>query len=790
MNESMKKLMKYNQIYLFALLALLLMACSGNDEKIGEPDTITFLSQAGSFEGSSELGQWQSGDQIGAYMFESGTTIPVNNASNVIYTAGSTGAITTFSSTTPLQFPDNKSLVSFAAYYPYSSAVSNLLYSISLADQTDGTSNHDLMTATTAQGEVMSASVSMNFRHQLTKVVFRFVDKNGTALSPTALTIDGMNTTAYCNIATDEIQHASGVRTIAAYKPANGEYEAYLLPVTVDANTHWVKYTMNGNSFEWSLAQVQGGLPALQAGYKYTFTLNQDDLTAPAKVAIERGSITPWDNQNYEDGGSADPITNYTVFPANAARGVFKDSYLKLTFDSGPPTVGTTGTIRVYKAADNTLIDEINMADTQPRFANNGTLNSKMDILGKVGNNGGRHRVVNYNPITIEGNAAIIKLHYDCLDYNTKYYVVIDKGVIGHADFNGISGSSKWTFTTKAEPAVPTDDAHTVTVGGDTSTADFRTIQAAIDFLASKITNTNQKTVYVQNGTYEELLFMRGVNNMTIKGESREGVIIRYTNYDGFNGGTGGSGVISNRTMGSTVSAGGGRAVILVERVDKFRLENLTLENTHVKSNSGDQAEVIYANNDTNQGMIIFHCNLLSFQDTLNLKGFGWFYDCLIAGDVDFIWGSPIAAFFEKCEIRSRGNGYVLQARVAENNKGFVFVNCDLTTTGEATQMYLCRTTGNASYFDNITFANCKMADIYATYGWGYSSGASGTAPTPATGTLANGYKMYNCTNSSGGAMTINNASLAYQLTESEFNAGFSTVAQVLSRYADVSWFQ
>jgi len=132
----MKKFMKYNQIYLFALLALLFMACSGDDEKVSESDAITFLSQAGSFSGSSELGQWQSGDQIGVYMFESGTTIPLSNASNVIYTAGSTGAITTFSSTTPLQFSGNESLVSFAAYYPYSSAVSNLLYPISLADQT------------------------------------------------------------------------------------------------------------------------------------------------------------------------------------------------------------------------------------------------------------------------------------------------------------------------------------------------------------------------------------------------------------------------------------------------------------------------------------------------------------------------------------------------------------------------------------------------------------------------------------------------------------------------------
>lgn len=784
--------MKYYQIYFFTLLALLFTACSGDDEKTIESDPITFVSQVGSFSGSSETGEWQSGNQIGAFMFELGATTPLDNSSNVIYAAGSTGTTAAFSSVTPLRYPADGTMVSFTNYYPYSPVAADLLYPISLACQRDGTRKHDLMVARSAQHHSIhtSPNVSMTFQHQLSKVAFRFVDKNGMALSPSMLTIEGMYTTANFNIATTTIQNASNATTITAHKPANGDYEAILLPVALDADTHWVDYTMDGNSFKWNMTHVQGGLKALQPGYKYTFTLNQDDLTTPAVVEIENGSITPWDNQNYEDGGNADLMTNYTVFPVNAATDVFKDTYLKLAFNSGSPTIGTAGSIRVYRADDNTLVDEINMSDQQPRFSSNGTLNSKMDILGKVGNNGGRHRVVNYNPVTIEGNTAVIKLHYDCLDYNTKYYVVIDKGVIGHADFRGISGSSKWTFTTKTEPAVPDDNAHTVTVGGDTSKADFRTIQAAIDFLASKISNTDQKTVYVQNGTYEELLFMRNVNLLTIRGESREGVIIRYTNYDGFNGGTGGSGTITDRTMGATVSAGGGRAVLLLERVDKFRLENLTMENTHVKSNSGDQAEVIYANNDTNQGITIINCNLLSFQDTLNLKGFSWFYNSLIAGDVDFIWGSPIAALFEKCEIRSRGNGYVLQARVAKDNKGFVFLNCDLTATSTETQTYLCRTTGNASYFDNITFANCKMADNYGTYGWGYSGGGSGTAPNPAPGTLANGYKIYHCTNPDGGTIAINNAHLAYTLTEDEFREGFSTPAVVLAGYTDMSWFQ
>lgn len=782
--------MKYYQIYSFVLLAMLFVACSTDDDKITDSDPIAFISQSASFTGSSEAGQWESGDQIGAFMTVLGSTTPLGNSSNITYAAETTGATATFSSTTPLKYPDDGTMVSFVAYYPYSSEVSNLVYPISLSNQADGTRKHDLMTAQSQrQSKYTSANVPMTFKHQLSKVVFKFVDKNGNALSPTVLTIEGMNTTADFNIGTSMVQNASGTTTITPFKSASGDHEAIVMPVTLNANTHMINYTIDGKSIEWSLTDVLGGLSALQAGNKYTFTLNHDDLAIPATVEIESGSITPWDNQSYEDGGTAHLIINYTTFPANEATDVFKDTYLKIDFESAP-AVGTAGRIRVYKASDNTLVDEINMADEQPRFASNGKLNSKMDILGKVGNNGGRHRVVNYNPVTIEANTAIIKLHYDNLDYNTQYYVVVDKGVIDHTDFNGITGPTKWTFTTKSEPTVPTDNDHTVTVGGDNSNADFRSIQAAIDFLASKVSNADQKTVFVQNGTYEELLFMRGVNNLTIKGESREGVIIRYANSDGFNGGTGGSGVVSNRTPGSTIGAGGGRAVLLLERSDKIRLENLTMENTHVKNNSGDQAEVIYANNDTNQALSIINCNILSFQDTLNLKGYVWFYNSLIAGDVDFIWGSPIAALFENCELRSRGDGYIIQSRSSEDNKGFVFLNCELTTTGDATQMFLSRTTGNASYFDNITFGNCKMADIYGTYGWGYSSGGSGTAPNPAVGTLANGYKMYNNTNLSGAPITINNESLAYKLTETEFNEEFSSAEKVLSKYADVSWFK
>jgi hypothetical protein len=42
--------------------------------------------------------------------------------------------------------------------------------------------------------------------------------------------------------------------------------------------------------------------------------------------------------------------------PAQGAEGVCVDTHLTLTFDD-PPTLGTTGTIRIYDASDDKVVD-------------------------------------------------------------------------------------------------------------------------------------------------------------------------------------------------------------------------------------------------------------------------------------------------------------------------------------------------------------------------------------------------------------------------------------------------
>lgn len=784
--------MKFVNIILFGMLPLLAASCSDDDKPAETPDPISFISEANPYTRLNQEGDlWLAGSKLGVYMMETGTFTPLENSANVLYTAEADGASAKFTSTSAFYFPEDGSKVDFIGYYPYSAEVNNLIYPINLANQSAGSAAHDLMRATSRTGFslISTREVPMSFSHQLSKVIFQFKDTEGEAVSPEQLLIKGMNTTAGYDLTNATLQNEATPIDITPYKTSGGAFEAVVLPFDITA-THTIEYTIDGEPYTWSLADTESKLSIAKANSKYTFTITHEKGVEPVgTVDVDGSSVSPWqDGESGNSDASAELVINYDVFPANGTANAYKDTYLKLMFKGMAPTIGKTGKIRVFKADDNTLVDEIDMADTHVKFSNGGRLHTKMDILGAgIGN---RYRVVNYQPMTIEGQTVTIKLHYNKLEYNTRYYVLIDSRAIRHNDFFGIKDATQWTFTTKEAPPVPTDTGHTVTVGGDGANTDFRTIQAAMDFLAVNIAKDEQKTVLIQNGVYEELLFLRDVNNVTIKGESRDGVIIRYDNYDDLNGGTGGSAIIDPKAeMGTTVANAGGRCIFLVEGVDKLRFESLTIENVHVKTGSGDQAETIYANND-NKAIMFVNCNLLSCQDTLNLKGFCWFYNSLIAGDVDFIWGSPAAALFENCEIRSVNDGYILQARVAQNNKGFVFLNCELTTTGKANSMYLSRTAGGSNYFDNITFVKCKMADIYGTYGWGRAGGASGTEPNPSVADLQNGYKVYGCTNLEGGNIIINNSQYAYTLTEDEYQTHYSSKEVILSAYTGgVNWF-
>lgn len=474
------------------------------------------------------------------------------------------------------------------------------------------------------------------------------------------------------------------------------------------------------------------------------------------------------------------PALPTAAFPAPQEQAVNVDAPLKLVFDS-QPALGAGGSIRILRKSDDALVDVIRTS-------------GETDTLGYPGQT--LVRKVNTTPIKIDGNTVTIRPHSNKLAYGTEYYVAIADGVfsgatLGGTPFAGIGKAAGWLFATRASAPA----ASTVTVDDD-GAADFRSLQGALNYAMQNFAKSTPVTINVRNGTYDELLYLNGKDNVTIKGESRDGVVIQYTNYDSLNLGTGAS--QSGTVAGSPA---GGRAVMLVESADMLTLDTLTLKNTTIRSPSiSAQAETIYFNSEGR--LVAKNASFYSEQDTLNLKGWSWFYQTLVAGNVDFIWGGSHAALFEASEIRSVGDsasassgGYVLQARVpAAGDIGYVFLNSTLThgpgpgpLHGDVPNgaTYLARSPGGTATWDNIAFINCKMDAHVASVGWAGPGVNGQPAPNPAVPSAAAGWREYGSTDLSGAPLNLAARVGGYTLTDADVANRFATRAKVFAAYGN-----
>ena len=519
-------------------------------------------------------------------------------------------------------------------------------------------------------------------------------------------------------------------------------------------------------------------LNPLKAG---TATITFTSDTTPSLTRTVVATIAP---------GFVQPTTTYDLTgrtsPVAGDSAAYVDTRLTLTLDS-PPTLGTTGSVRIFRKSDDVVVDVIKLTQETNAFGYTG-----QDQL----------RVINVSSLVkVAGNVVTITPHTDKLAYGTEYYVAIGDGVLTGASlagtaFTGIGRAGNWSFVTRAAPLTTLTS---LTVDDD-GPADFRTVQGALNYFMKNAAKDTAVTVNLKNGTYEEALFLRAKNNVSIIGESRTGAVIQYRNHETLNSGSGASQVVGSGTPA------GGRAVFLMETSDLLTLDTLTLSNTTMRSAAASaQAETIYFNNDTGR-LVAKHANFTSEQDTLQLKGYAWFYQSLVAGNVDFIWGNNRVSLFEESEIRSLGDstsatsgGYVVQARtVAATDKGFVFLNSTLThgvgpgsndvPSGASAATYLARSPGGTASFDNVAFVSCKMDNHVIPVGWAYNT-AGQPVPNPATATAASGWREYGTTDLLGTALDLSTRAGGYALTASDVTAGFSSRAQIFSAFnSNAGW--
>ena len=530
-------------------------------------------------------------------------------------------------------------------------------------------------------------------------------------------------------------------------------------------------------TFQWSVVEGAGS---------YGWKLSQDGSQFKSGTATGRNvvieGLAPGTTYGFSvcaigKGGSSEysavleATTEGTVPtpPDPSAKVVCVDAPIVIEYSS-TPVLGSSGLIQVLKA-DGTVVDRIDMADiTTVDILSDGTMipkgadadagkiaigndykfNTFMDAL-----HSSNYRAVHYTPVRVNGKTLEIKLHNEALSFGETYTVKVDAAVAGLT-------ADDVTFTTKARPS-----GNTLKVAADGS-ADFCTVQGALSF-ASTLGKDNEVTVEIAAGTYQEMLFLRNKNNITLKGASREGVVIAYPNNDSYETGSGAS-LTSKPSVGASIGKSGGRCLFLVESCDNLKLEDLTIENTYSIPSHKGQAETIYFN--SQYRMTIENCSLISWQDTFLTKGKVWVHKSLIAGHVDYIWGYPEACLFEDCEIRSRAGGYIVQARIpSASYAGFVFLNCRLTAAEgvSAGTMYLARSGGDTSVYDNVVFVNCTMDSVIAPAGWfGPSVNSGAKKPTPEAATATSGWREFGSVKPDGSSASGSRNAYGLVLTSSE----------------------
>jgi pectinesterase len=426
--------------------------------------------------------------------------------------------------------------------------------------------------------------------------------------------------------------------------------------------------------------------------------------------------------------GAPTQTTKYSRFPTNSAININPDTHLELTFQS-VPVLGNSGRIRIYDAADDRLIDHLDLSippgptATTPspnaiytpvpypyvsgRFTNANTKpgtpsgaadptpdNYQLTIIG------GFTDAFHFYPVIIHDRTATIYPHNNLLEYGKTYYVTIDPGVLTPKDnsFSGITGKTEWSFKTKARPRT---DSNILVVSAD-GTGDFNTVQGALDSIPDY--NPKHVTVFIRNGMYEEIVYFRNKTNITILGEDRDKVVVFYANNEVFNPHP--VNIKTNEVQGAFPSR---RAAFAVDHSSKIHLINLT-----IKTTAYGQAEGLLLNGEE---IIISNATIVGSGDALQSNGSVYFTNSRIVGDGDTILGRG-PAFFNNCELSS-GGPFMWIRNTAENH-GNVFLNCKFQTRGtQKTVLARAPTNGGKNYpYCEAVLINCVLAGIDPA-GWG-----------------------------------------------------------------------
>jgi pectin methylesterase-like acyl-CoA thioesterase len=230
---------------------------------------------------------------------------------------------------------------------------------------------------------------------------------------------------------------------------------------------------------------------------------------------------------------------------------------------------------------------------------------------------------------------------------------------------------------------------------------DFNTVQGAMDFVPDH--SRKRITVAVRNGVYEEIVYFRNKDNVTLLGESQANTIVRYANNEVLN-----PHPANIRTSPQPGTFPSRRAAVAVDNSNDIHIANMTLQTT-----SPGQAEGLLITGDRN---ILSHVTVIGSGDALQANGRIYMADSTVYGTGDTILGRG-TLFCERCTIKSTHT--LMWPRNPKNVHGNVFKDSTFIGLQEPTTIARSPVNEAATYPNaEVVLLDTTMVNI-APDGWG-----------------------------------------------------------------------
>uniref|UniRef100_UPI003563CC92 fimbrillin family protein n=1 Tax=Bacteroides xylanisolvens TaxID=371601 RepID=UPI003563CC92 len=320
--------MNLKHLFFLAVAGTLAVACSEvNENSLTDGDgqrmlrTISSGNDRFSTRLNSETSEWESGDAIGIYMFDTEDKNVLNDALNVKYTTIGEGLTVNFSSDPGIAIYDMPT--NFVAYYPHATSADVIdataaLYKVDISDQSNGISAHDLMWAKAANQStesLLAGGLAFTFHHQL--VLLRVNITNENVSDVTSVTVGGMNTTATFNLIDGTLSNIGTQKSVALQKKDNKSFIGIMLPTEELKNKLSLTILADGGKYQYTVPETSK-IDKFVAGNEYTFDITVGKETS-GEVGGGSGSNTPWGDGGNEE-GNGDKVSENEAIPADYAQ--------------------------------------------------------------------------------------------------------------------------------------------------------------------------------------------------------------------------------------------------------------------------------------------------------------------------------------------------------------------------------------------------------------------------------------------------------------------------------------